>query len=139
MMHIQYQCSLFKLRIFLSINIFISHKRRKNRLKKNLFFSSFKSNFCFYKIMLTILPGCLLVSACLCLFLIISSTFYIIYVIKHRSTNVGLVVTIAQNILKRKILVPLIILVRFHLPFPILLIIALARRKSSKIEGNISN
>ena len=90
--------------------------------------------------MVTILAGCLLASASLCLFLIISITVYIVYVIKHRSTNVGLAVTIAQNILKRKILVPLIILVRFHLPFPILLFIALARRKSkSKSEGKISN
>ena len=80
----------------------------------------------------TIIALCLLASASICLFLVISITVYILYVVKHRSTNVGFAVNIAQNILKCKLLVPLIILLRFHLPFPIILIVTILRRKSKK-------
>ena len=93
--------------------------------------------------MFSILPICLLISASVCLILTISITFYILYVVKHRSTNVGFAITIAQNILKRKMLVPLIILLRFHLPFPIILLVTIlrqkAQKKSSKSEGENSN
>lgn len=82
--------------------------------------------------MLSIIAKCLLTSASICLFLTISITIYILYVIKHRSTNVAFAINILQNILKRKMLVPLIILLRFHLPFPIMLIITILRRKSKK-------
>jgi hypothetical protein len=100
----------------------------KNRLKDNFFFF----NFVCIKIMLSIIAKCLLTSASICLFLTISITIYILYVIKHRSTNVAFAINILQNILKRKMLVPLIILLRFHLPFPIMLIITILRRKSKK-------
>jgi hypothetical protein len=82
--------------------------------------------------MFNILGICLLISASICLFLTISITLYILYVVKHRSTNVSFAIVIAQNILKRKILVPLIILLRFHLPFPIILLITIVRQKSMK-------
>jgi len=82
--------------------------------------------------MLTIIAICLITSASICLFLTISIAIYILYVVKHRSTNVGFAINIAQNIFKRKILVPLIILLRFHLPFPIMLIVTILRRKSKK-------
>jgi hypothetical protein len=82
--------------------------------------------------MLSIIAICLLDSASICLFLVISITTYILYVVKHRSTNVGFAVNLAQNILKCKLLVPLIILLRFHLPFPIMLIVTIIRRKSEK-------
>ena len=82
--------------------------------------------------MLNILAICLLISASICLLLVIISTTYIHYVIKHRSTNVGFAINIAQNILKRKILVPLIILLRFHIPFPIMLIVTILKYKSKK-------
>ncbi|CAF1403645.1 unnamed protein product [Adineta steineri] len=82
--------------------------------------------------MLNIIAICLLVSASICLVLVISITMYILYVIKHRSTNVGFAINIAQNILKRRLLIPLIILLRVHLPFPIMLIVTILRRKLTK-------
>jgi predicted membrane protein len=82
--------------------------------------------------MLNIIAICLLASASICLFLTISITLYIFYVVKHRSTNVSFAINIAQNILKRKMLIPLIILLRFHLPFPIMLIVMILQRKSKK-------
>jgi hypothetical protein len=82
--------------------------------------------------MLNILAICLVISASLCLVLTISITSYIIYVIKHRSTNVSFAINIAQNILKRKILVPLVLLLRFHLPFPIILFVDILKQKSMK-------
>jgi hypothetical protein len=84
--------------------------------------------------MLSIIAICLLISASICLLLVISSTTYILYVIKHRSTNVGFAINIAQNILKQKLLVPLIILLRFHLPFPIILIVIILKYKSKKVD-----
>lgn len=82
--------------------------------------------------MLSLIAICLLICASISLFLTISITIYIVYVIKHRSTNVGFVITILQNILQRKILLPLIILIRFHLPFPIMLVITIFRKKSKQ-------
>ncbi len=86
--------------------------------------------------MWSIIAICLLISAGLCIVLVVGGSAYILYVIQHRSSNVGFAITIVQNILKRKLLVPLIILLRFHLPFPIMLILL---RLTHKTEAKSSS
>jgi len=86
--------------------------------------------------MIHILGKCLIIASSFCLFLIIITTIYIFYVVKHRSNNLGFVITIGQNIFKQKMLVPLLILVRFHLPFPVMLFVAILKRKSTEKEDN---